>query len=155
MRKRSKYKPKGVRMDNISWVMSSVKKVTTISAGTSLQIKNHDAMDKLRRGVATKDDIDILIGAFNMAEGYMRLRAELGRDWSVEIRAGQDALLEVARRGVARDMRFVCKPAELVAMNLTMEIHDAQLENSTVLDLERALAIVESDHKHNKVRKIS
>jgi hypothetical protein len=154
MRKRSKYRPKGVRMDNVSWVLSSVKKVTSISAGTMLQIKNHDAMDKLRRGVADKEDIDILIGAFNMAEGYMRLRAELGRDWSVEIRAGQDALLEVARRGVERDMRFVCKPAELNAMNLTMEIHDAQLEQSSVGDLEQALAIVESDHRHRKARKI-
>jgi hypothetical protein len=141
-------------MDNVSWVLSSVKKVTSISAGTMLQIKNHDAMDKLRRGVADKEDIDILIGAFNMAEGYMRLRAELGRDWSVEIRAGQDALLEVARRGVERGMRFVCKPAELNAMNLTMEIHDAQLEQSSVGDLEQALAIVESDHRHRKARKI-
>ena len=141
-------------MDNVSWVLSSVKKVTSISAGTMLQIKNHDSMDKLRRGVADKEDIDILIGAFNMAEGYMRLRAELGRDWSVEIRAGQDALLEVARRGVERDMRFVCKPAELNAMNLTMEIHDAQLEQSSVGDLEQALAIVESDHRHRKARKI-
>lgn len=154
MRKRSKYRPKGVRIDNVSWVLSSVKKVTSISAGTMLQIKNHDAMDKLRRGVADKEDIDILIGAFNMAEGYMRLRAELGRDWSVEIRADQDALLEVARRGVERGMRFVCRPAELNAMNLTMEIHDAQLEQSSVGDLEQALAIVESDHKHRRARKI-
>lgn len=154
MRKRSKYRPKGVRIDNVSWVLSSVKKVTSISAGTMLQIKNHDAMDKLRRGVADKEDIDILIGAFNMAEGFMRLRAELGRDWSVEIRAGQDALLEVARRGVERDMRFVCRSAELNAMNLTMEIHDAQLEQSSVGDLEQALAIVESDHRHRKARKI-
>lgn len=154
MRKKSKYKPKNLRADNVSWVLSSIKPVTSISAGTTLQLKNHDAMDKLRRGVATKEDIDILIGAFNMAEGYIRLRPEFGMDWAEEIRAGQDAMLEVARRGVANGDRFICRATELTAMNLLMEIHDAQLEACTVSDLEKALAIVESDHKHKKARKI-
>ena len=153
MRKKSKYKPKGVRTDNMSWVMSSVKPLKSLSAGTDLRIKTHDAMDKLRRGVANRDDMDVLIGALNMCEGYMRLRAELGRDWSVEIRAGQDALLEVARRGVDTN-KFICRAPELVAINLVIEIHDAQLEQTTVQDLERALAIVEKDQRHGKARSV-
>lgn len=153
MRKKSKYKPKGVRTDNMSWVMSSIKPLASISAGTDLRIKTHDAMDKLRRGVANRDDMDILIGALNMCEGYMRLRAELGRDWSVEIRAGQDALLAVARRGVDTN-KFICKAPELVAINLVIEIHDAQLEQTTVQDLERALEIVEKDQRHGKARSV-
>lgn len=153
MRKKSKYKPRGVRTDNISWVMSSIKPLTSLSAGTDLRIKTHDAMDKLRRGVANKDDMDVLIGALNMCEGYMRLRAELGRDWSVEIRAGQDALLAVARRGVDTN-KFICKAPELVAINLVLEIHDAQLEQTTVQDLERALDIVEKDQRHGKARSV-
>ena len=60
MRKKSKYKPKGVRTDNMTWVMSSIKPLTSISAGTDLRIKTHDAMDKLRRGVANRGDIDVL-----------------------------------------------------------------------------------------------
>lgn len=153
MRKRSKYKPKGVRTDNMSWVMSSVKPLKSLSAGTDLRIKTHDAMDKLRRGVANRDDMDVLIGALNMCEGYMRLRAELGRDWSAEIRAGQDALLAVARRGVDTN-KFICRAPELVAINLVIEIHDAQLEQTTVQDLERALAIVEKDQRHGKARSV-
>ena len=151
MRKKSKYKPKGVRTDNMSWVMSSIKPFREISAGTDLRIKNHDSMDKLRRGVADKTDMDVLIGALNMCEGYMRLRDEFGKDWSTEIRAGQDALLAVARRGLKMG-RFVCKAEELVAINLVLEIHDAQLDQSTVQDMERALAIVEKDQKHGKAR---
>jgi hypothetical protein len=153
MRKKSKYKPKGVRTDNMTWVMSSIKPFKEISAGTDLRIKNHDAMDKLRRGVADKADMDVLIGAANMCEGYMRLRAELGKDWSTEIRAGQDALLAVARRGVDSN-KFICKAPELVAINLILEIHDAQLDQSTVQDMEKALEIVEKDQKHGKARSV-
>ena len=153
MRKKSKYKPKGVRTDNMTWVMSSIKPFKEISAGTDLRIKNHDAMDKLRRGVADKADMDVLIGAANMCEGYMRLRDEFGKDWSTEIRAGQDALLAVARRGLDSN-RFVCKAPELVAINLILEIHDAQLEQSTVQDMERALEIVEKDQRHGKARSV-
>lgn len=153
MRKKSKYKPKGVRTDNMTWVMSSIKPFREISAGTDLRIKNHDAMDKLRRGVADKADMDVLIGAANMCEGYMRLRDEFGKDWSTEIRAGQDALLAVARRGVDSN-RFVCKAPELVAINLILEIHDAQLDQSTVQDMEKALEIVEKDQKHGKARSV-
>jgi hypothetical protein len=153
VRKKSKYKPKGVRTDNMTWVMSSIKPFKEVSAGTDLRIKNHDAMDKLRRGVADKADMDVLIGAANMCEGYMRLRDEFGRDWSTEIRAGQDALLAVARRGLDSN-RFVCKAPELVAINLILEIHDAQLEQSTVQDMERALEIVEKDQRHGKARSV-
>ena len=153
MRKKSKYKPKGVRTDNMTWVMSSIKPFKEISAGTDLRIKNHDAMDKLRRGIADRADMDVLIGAANMCEGYMRLRDEFGRDWSAEIRAGQDALLAVARRGLDSN-KFICKAPELVAINLILEIHDAQLEQSTVQDMERALAIVEKDQRHGKARSV-
>jgi hypothetical protein len=153
VRKKSKYKPKGVRTDNMTWVMSSIKPFKEISAGTDLRIKNHDAMDKLRRGIADRADMDVLIGAANMCEGYMRLRDEFGRDWSAEIRAGQDALLAVARRGLDSN-KFICKAPELVAINLILEIHDAQLEQSTVQDMERALAIVEKDQRHGKARSV-
>jgi len=140
--------------DPVSWVLASIKPFKEISAGTDLRIKNHDAMDKLRRGVADKSDVDILIGALNMCEGYMRLRPEFGVDWATEIRAGQDALLAVARRGLERDERFVCKAEELTAINLVLEIHDAQLDQSTVKDMEKALEIVEKDQKHGKARSV-
>lgn len=124
-----------------------------VSYTVVLRTRNHDAMDKLRRGVATKDDIDVLIGAFNMTEGYKRLRPELGQDWSDEIRAGQDALLEVARRGLESG-RFILKASELVAMNLVMEIHDAQLDQTTVRDMEKAMDIIKDDHLKKKSRPI-
>ena len=155
MRKRSKYKPKGVRLDNMTWVMSSVKAFAPMNAALDLRLKNHAALEALRKGEATKHDVDVLIGAMNMCEGYIRLRPEFGRDWSKEIRAGQDALLYVARRGVKMGNRFICRAEELNAIRLTLEIHDAQIDRSTVQELEQALAIVEKDHKHGKARLIN
>jgi hypothetical protein len=153
MRKKSKYKPKGVRVDAVNWVLAGLKPFSSVSVSTDLRIKNHDAMDTLRRGDATKADIDVLIGAFNMAEAYMRLRPELGADWADEIKAGLDALHAVGKRGVESG-RFILKADELVAMNLVMEIHDAQLDNTTVNDMEKAMDIVSAEYRAKRMRPI-
>lgn len=153
MRKKSKYKPKGVRIDAVSWVLGGLKPFNSISLGTDIRIKNHVAMDELRKGMATKDDIDLLIGAFNMMEGFVRIG--IGTDWAEEVRAGQDALLAIARRGVRRDLRFVATGLELQALNLAMEIHDAQLDACTVRQLEQALDIVKEDVIHKRAREIN
>jgi hypothetical protein len=153
MRKKSKYKPKGVRLDNMTWVQAGLKPMTAISATVDIRIKNHAAMDTLRRGVATRDDIDILIGMFNMTEAFTRLRPEFGRDWAEEIRAGQDALYAVAQRGAAAG-RFVLKGTELQAMNLVMELHDAQLDASTVKETEQAIDLINLEFQRRLMRPV-
>ena len=153
MKKRSKYRPKGVRVDSVSWVLAGLKPFSSVDVSTDLRIKNHEAMDTLRRGDATRADIDMLIGVFNITEAYMRLRPELGADWAEEIQAGQDALHAVGQRG-AKSGRFVLKANELTAMNLVMEIHDAQLDNTTVKDMEKALDIVQQEYRARRMRPI-
>ena len=139
MRKRSKYRPKGLIVDTMRHVMSGMKKVGSISAGTTLKIKNHTALESMRRGVGTRDDIDVLIGAFNITEALAMMR--IGDDWKNEIRAAQDALLAVGRRG-AETGKFILRGPELTHFNLAMEIHDAQLDACTVSELEKAIDIV-------------
>ena len=153
MRKRSKYKPRGVRVDTLAYVMSSIKKFDDLSMSVDLRIKNHAAMEALRKGEASKADIEVLIGAFNMVEAFSRLRENLGADWSTEIREAQDALLALARRGVEQG-KFICKGPELVALNLAMEIHDAQLDTVTVQDMERAIETVEREFRSGHARPI-
>ena len=153
MRKKSKYKPKGVRVDAINWVLSGLKPFADVEYSTTLRIKNHAAMDTLRRGDATIADIDVLIGAFNMCEAYVMLRPELGADWREEIGAGLDALHAVGKRGVESG-RFILKAEELKAMNLVMEIHDAQLDNTTVNDMEKAMDIVTKEYRAKRMRPI-
>lgn len=138
----------------MTWVQAGLKPFTDISYGVNIRIKNHDAMDALRRGDATKADIDVLVGAFNMTEAYTMVNPEYGADWAEEIRAGQDALVAVARRGLQNYNRFILKAQELVAMNLVMEIHDAQLDKTTVRDMELAMEAIDKIFKAKKARSI-
>jgi hypothetical protein len=129
-------------------VLSGIRPFAQVSYGTTLRIKNHDALDKLRRGEADKETIDILIGTYNVAEGLVR--QNIGDEYREELRAGQDALLAVARRGG----NFILKSEELNALNLAMEIHDAQLDVCTVIELERAIDIVQEDITHKRARSV-
>ena len=151
MRKRSRYRPKGVLPDPLSHVLTGLNRVGSIAAGTTLKIKNHDALNTVRQGTATKDDIDILIGALNMAEALARMK--IGDDWKVEIRAAQDALFAVGSRG-AETGRFILRGPELISLNLGMEIHDAQLDACTISELEKAMDIVNNDIRNHKARPI-
>lgn len=153
MRKRSKYKPKGVRVDAVTWVLAGIKPFKEVPTSINIRIKNHAAMDALRRGEATREDMDALIGAFNMTEAYMKLRPDLGADWVNEIRQGQDALLMVAARGIESG-RFVLKAQELVAMNLVMELHDAQLDQTNVREMELAMEIIDKEYKAHRMRSV-
>ena len=153
MRKRSKYRPKGVRIDTIAYVMSGLQRFDEVETALTLRLKNHTALDLLCTGRAAKAHIDILIGAFNMVEALARLRDEMGADWVKEIQQAQDALLAVAQRGVATE-HFICRGPELVALKLAMEIHDAQLDAATVLDIERAVDLIEKEIRGGKARPI-
>ena len=152
MRKRSKYKPRQIIPDTMTWVRASLKKVDEISAGTTLKIRNHDAVNNLRLGAATRRDIDAIIDALNITEALAN--RGMGEDWKPEIRAGQDAVLALARRGVANGFRFIARGPELVALNLAMEVHDAQLETVTVKQLETAMADVMESLRLKKMRPI-
>jgi len=153
MRKRSKYRPKGVRIDTMAYVMSGLKKFDEVEVAVDVRIKNHLAMEALRTGTATKDEVDVLIGTFNMVEGLCRLNEKFGADWAKEIREGQDALLTMSRRGVEAG-RFACRADEWAAMKLVMDIHDAQLDNATVKDVELAVDIVNADFRNKRMRVI-
>ena len=151
MRKRSKYRPKGVILDPINHVLSGLKRVGSISAGVTLMIRNHTALEAVRKGEGTREDIDILISALNMTEALAFFK--FGDDWAQEIRAAQDALLEVGRRGVETG-KFILRGAELSALNVGMEIHDAQLEVCTVSDMEKAMDYVTQCLINKKARSV-
>jgi uncharacterized small protein (DUF1192 family) len=151
VRKRSKYRPKGVIRDPMSHVIAGMKKVGDISSGTTLMIMNHDALESVRKGIAQRKDLDVLIAAMNMAEALIRL--EIGDDWRSEVRAAQDALFAVGSRGVETG-KFILRGPELTSLNLGMEIHDAQLEACTVAELERAIDIVHNEIRHHRARPI-
>ena len=155
MRKRSKYRPKPQLPDPLNWVLAGMKPVLSAKEiMENVRIKNHLALRSVVEGIATRDDMDILIASFNVTEALCRVDAALGRDWSKEIKEGQDALLAMGRRGIAKGDRFLFTGAELNAANTVMEIHDAQLERCTVSQMEKALQEIHKDVKHKKARAI-
>jgi hypothetical protein len=155
MRKRSKYRPKAQLPDPLNWVISGLRPVLTATEVMgNVRIKNHLAMRCVVEGTATRKDMDVLIEAFNITEALARVDPALGRDWSQEIKAGQDALLSMCKRGISLGDRFVFTGAELNAANTVMELHDAQLERCTVAQMEKAIGEVVKDIGNKKARAV-
>jgi hypothetical protein len=77
----------------------------------------------------------------------------LGADWSTEIRAAQDAIYTMAKRGVERGS-FAFTGPEMTALKVVMDVHDAQLDDCTVREMERALEIVAEEVRLKKCRAI-
>ena len=134
MRKRSKYKPKGVRLDALNWVLSGLKPVSQVGdALVILKAKNHSALTEVVQGRGNRDQIDVLIAALNMCEAYA-IHGK-GKDWLPEINEAQNAIYEMASRGLETE-KFLFRGPEMQAVNLAMDVHDVQLEESTVKQLE-------------------
>jgi len=154
MKKKSKYKPRGVRLDNMSWVVAGMKKVGTLpTAGVALKLKNHEALDSILMGQGIRAHVDVLIAAVNMSEALVRIRDELGSDWKTEIRAAQDAIYTMGKRGFEKNS-FVFTGPEMTAVKLVMDLHDVQLDECSVRDMEEALFIVEEEIRLKKARPI-
>lgn len=154
MRKKSKYKPKGVRLDAVNWVLAGMRKVGTLpTAGVGLKLKNHEALDSIMKGEGTKEHIDVLIHAVNMAEALIRIRDDLGADWATEIKAAQDAIYTMGKRGVEKG-RFAFTGPEMTAVRVVMDVHDAQLDDCSVKEMEQALYIVSEEIRLKKCRAI-
>jgi hypothetical protein len=150
---RKKYKPKPIRLDTMHWVLSGMKSVSSVPhGGITLKIKNHDALTNITQGRGTRHDIDVVIAAMNIAEALAMLG--IGSDWRPEISAAQQAIFDMGRRGLVMADRFVLYGPEMQAVNLGMEIHDAQLDECTVKQLEEALQIVEREIRLKRARMI-
>ena len=150
---RKKYKPKGVRLDCMAWVMSGMKPVSQVQhAGLALKIKNHDALTNITQGRGKRDDIDIVIAAMNVAEALAMLG--LGSDWRKEVNAAQEAIFSMGKRGLMNADKFLFTGPEMQAVNLGMDVHDAQLDECTVKQLEEALLIVDREIRLKRAKMI-
>ena len=137
MRKRSKHRPKMILQNPLEFVLSGLRPLKDLPGlYLDVQLINRSALEQVRKGLATKDDIDLLVGAFNIAEALAILG--LGRDWIEEINTAQNDLLEMARSGVQRNMRFIMTAKQWESLKLVMDLHEEQLANATVHDIEKA-----------------
>ena len=152
MRKRSRYRPKGVLINPLNYVLESIKPVKYHENFLiDLKIKNHDAMTALTQGRAVRWDIDVLINMVNVTEALYRLG--FGKDYGDVVKQGLDALHEIGKRG-AQAGRFIVKAQEMTALNTIMELHDAQMEIITIKDIEKAIDLVHKEFEQGKMRAI-
>ena len=152
MRKRSRYRPKPVLVNTMGYVMESMTPIAAMDKYfIELKIKNHLALTRLTKGEADRTDIDTLIAATNVTEALYRLG--FGREYGDVVKDGLDALRAVGRRGVETG-RFILKSVEMNALNLVMELHDAQLEIITLRDMEKAIELVKEEFRQRKMRPI-
>jgi len=92
MKKRSKYRPRTVPQSPLDFVLSGFRPLRDLpGVYLDVQLKNRAALEQVRKGEAAKEDIEMLIGAFNITEALALMGK--GSDWLDEIRQGQDALL--------------------------------------------------------------
>lgn len=152
MKKRSKYRPRAMLANPLGYVLESLTPIASMNKYfIDLKIKNHLALTQLTKGEASRDDIDTMITVANITEALYRLG--FGRDYADVVREGLEALRTVGRRGVETGS-FVLKAAEMNALNLVMELHDAQLETITLRDMEKAIALVQEEFRQRKMKPI-
>jgi hypothetical protein len=103
-------------------------------------------MSNMARGVGDKEDWDRIVGAINIA----LIMTEQGSapDHVGLLKQAQAALIEVGKRAVKNNMRFLFKGPELGVLNDAMEVHDLQLQTARAIDIDRAADEVKKRVRH-------
>jgi len=154
MRKKSKYKPKGVRLDTMNWVVTGMTKVSAKeSAYVTMHLKNMSALDSLAKGTANKKEMDICIGVINVAEALCELG--VGSEYHQIVLNASSALYDVCKRSFDINDRFICRGSELSAIKLGYEVHDAQMEATTIGMLDKALDVIDKTIRAQKATVIA
>jgi hypothetical protein len=154
MRKRSKYRPREIRDDPVAYVMNGFLPLTTAkSTITLLLIKNHGALEQITKGHGTRADAIMLSHAMTTTASLAEIGT--GNDWLAEIEQGTQAVNAMLLRGEIRGHYGFTGP-EMTAINIAMEVHDAQIEGCTVARYEaaikRARLAIQCGHTRSKVK---
>ena len=153
MKKRSKYRPKGVLVNPLLYVLESFRPVRAHDSYlVDLKIRNHGAMSNLTKGLADRSDVDTLINMVNVVEALYRLG--FGREYGDVVKDGLDALHDLGSRGVQTG-RFILKAQEMSHLNLIMDLHDAQMDLITIKDMEKAIDLVNKEFNQRKMRSMT
>jgi hypothetical protein len=140
MRKKSRYKPRPKLTNPLAFVLTNIQPVNAeVDSSIKMRATNHAAIDEIAHGRGTRWHMQMLIDAFNMA--FVLAKRGKGSDWLPEIGQAQAALKSLAERS-AKIGRYTLTGPELAAINLGLEIHDAQLDASTVGELGSAVDFI-------------
>lgn len=111
-----------------------------------IQVKNHLALSEMSQGRGNREQFNLITGAINMANVMCEMG--IGNEFRAITIAARDAMLEVGKRAMRNEDRFVFTGPELCAVREALECHDAQLENVRSIDVDKAAATVEHRVRH-------
>ena len=123
-------------LDPVGYVLAGLKPVSVADKEmTVLGIKNHSAIEAVRTGQATRQDVSNLVNMINVSTALAHMGQ--GRDWLDELSEASEALKSASQRP-----RFLFNAPELQAINTAILVHDAQMDDpaTTVQMLERAVS---------------
>lgn len=133
---RKKYAPRPRLKDPLNYVLRGYLPLS--SAETAMQTikgKTHGSLFNLVNGMGSDTDIKALSEAFVIAQAFCD--QSIGADLTPELSAAKEALLALGTRARATG-RFTLRGPELTALNLGVEVYDAQLEVATLEEFEKA-----------------
>lgn len=138
VRKRSTYRPKRNLQDPLSFVLNGFMPADQKSNGIiqTVRIMNHGAINAVRTGKATWEDVSTIVVAMNVGLGLCA--AGVGEDYAYELRQALKAALALEQKD-----KWLLTGPELNAINHGMAIHDGQLDICTVADMEASLVTVQ------------
>jgi len=153
MKKRSKYRPRHVLVNPVGYVVEGLKPVSQHDDYLiDLRIKNHGAMAALTQGKATHEDMRTMTAMTNVTVALWSLG--FGKEYSDDVTAGRIALMCIAERG-RENQHFVMRAGEMAALNMLLELHDAQLDIISIKDMEKAVAVVHKAAREGKFERLA
>lgn len=144
MRKRSKYRPKGIRLDCMQYVKTGFMPMRLAEKAEVVSLTNYTSLDALCKGKGTNQDCLALIHAVNLAEALVLLN--IGAEYKDDLRKGSDAVQALAERGI-KTGKWLLRGEEMQAIRTMLEIHEAQLDVTSVIDIEKANQLVQREIK--------
>ena len=139
------YRPKQIVANPLNYLFGGLKRIDPDNLVT-LNCQNHAALVTIISGRGTRATWDKLTGCINMA--LIMCELGTGDEYRTTLEAGREALITLGRRYLKHGTSAFTG-GELTAMNEAMAVHDAQLEVSRVIDVERAYAEIDRRLRHH------
>lgn len=116
-----------------------------------LKMSNHSAMTELLAGRANREHLRNVVACYNTTRSLML--AGFGEEHHQAILDAADAIEAIAKRHTMRG-NYVLTGPEIKALNMLIELSDAQMEITSVGDIERAIAHARSEFYSGKCTRL-
>jgi len=139
MKKRNKkYRPREVRGNALDWAIAGVHTFPVETQRDIMKVAMN-GFNKLREGIASRDDWNLVCQALNVGEALCELH--IGDNLIDDFHRGHEALHQIALRMLS-GKSSTCYAHELAAINEALEMHKIQLQLCTQAEFSRAIVRV-------------